>query len=147
MKSEKGVTLTALVIYILIATTLISTMAMFSSFFFSNMNIIKDQEKYSPEFNKFSMFFINDIKKNSFATIQDGNKQITLEDGTIYSYKSNEQAIYRGDTKIAQKVQMLEFTSSEVKVSNTTKQIIKVKISIGDKNEFTKEIEYVLKYW
>jgi len=147
MKSEKGVTLTALVVYMIVFMIVLSIMSTISAHFYKNIAGIKNSPQYIAEFNKFSMFFINDIKKNSFATIQDGNKQITLEDGTIYSYKSNEQAIYRGDTKIAQKVQMLEFTSSEVKVSNTTKQIIKVKISIGDKNEFTKEIEYVLKYW
>ena len=63
MKSEKGITLTSLVIYIIVATIVISIMALVSSFFFSNMSIVTVQDQYAVEFNKFNMFFINDIKK------------------------------------------------------------------------------------
>ena len=58
MKSESGITLTSLVIYIIVATIVIGTMGMVSSFFFSNVNLIKDQDQYAIEFNKFN------IKKN-----------------------------------------------------------------------------------
>jgi hypothetical protein len=145
MKSEKGVTLTALVIYILIATTLISTMAMFSSFFFSNMNIIKDQEKYSPEFNKFSMFFIGDVKNNKTAEVT--TNQVTFEDGTVYQYKENEKAVYRNDTKITEKVDSFSFVSTTEQISSTIKQIINVKMSIGGKVNLKSGIDYTLRYW
>ena len=41
MRSEKGVTLTALVIYIAVATVVISTMGLLSSYFYTNMKLIK----------------------------------------------------------------------------------------------------------
>lgn len=145
MKSEKGVTLTSLVIYIIVATISISSIALLSSFFFSNMNLIKDQEQYAPEFNKFSMFFIEDVKKNKSAVVTE--TKVTFEDGTIYEYKPEEQSVYRNDTKITEKIEKFSFTSSEVVVSNTTKQIINVKITIGGKENSPNGIEYVLKYW
>ena len=58
MKSERGITLTSLIIYVVITTIAVTAIAAFSSFFVSNMNEVKEQEKYAPEFNKFSMFFI-----------------------------------------------------------------------------------------
>lgn len=145
MKSEKGVTLTSLVIYIIVATISISSIALLSSFFFSNMSLIKDQEQYAPEFNKFSMFFIEDVKKNKSAVVTE--TKVTFEDGTIYEYKTEEQSVYRNDTKITEKIEKFRFTSSEVVVSNTTKQIINVKITIGGKENSPNGIEYVLKYW
>lgn len=145
MKSEKGVTLTSLVIYIIVATISISSIALLSSFFFSNMNLIKDQEQYAPEFNKFSMFFIEDVKKNKRAVVTE--TKVTFEDGTIYEYKPEEQSVYRNDTKITEKIEKFSFTSSEVVVSNTTKQIINVKMTIGGKENSPNGIEYVLKYW
>ena len=46
MKSEQGVTLTSLVIYIAVATVLISTMAVMSSHFFANIQLVKNQSDY-----------------------------------------------------------------------------------------------------
>lgn len=56
MKSEQGVTLTSLVIYIAVATVLISTMAVMSSHFFANIQLVKNQSDYVVEYNKFNMF-------------------------------------------------------------------------------------------
>ena len=103
MKSEKGITLTSLVIYIMVATIVIATMAIVSSFFFSNINLVRDQDKYAVEFNKFNMFFVNDVKNNKTAQIEE--HKITFEDGTIYEYNTSEQAVYRNDTKITSLVQ------------------------------------------
>lgn len=148
MKSEKGITLTSLVIYIIVATILIGAMASLSSFFFSNMYLIKDQDRYAPEFTKFNMFFIEDVKNNQTATIE--GTTITFEDGTKYSYNAGESAIYRNDKKITELVQSVEFTQSLVKINNTTKQIITVNMSIGKaENDLLNnvKVEYVLKYW
>lgn len=148
MKSEKGITLTSLVIYVVVATIAIGAMAMISSLFFSNMNLVKDQNKYAPEFNKFNMFFLQDVKNNKLTKGVTETK-ITFEDDTIYQYKSDEKAIYRNDTKITEQVQAVNFKLNEVKVANTTKQVITVTMKIGAEKEFPKEIsiEYVLKYW
>jgi len=145
MKSEKGITLTSLVIYIIVSTIVISSMAVVSSFFFSNMNLIQNQDQYAIEFNKFNMFFVNDVKNNKIVQIDENT--LTFADGTIYEYDSTEKAIYRNDTQIAKQIQDATFTAGTYEVSNTTKNLIKVRLSIGETKNFQKEIEYVLKYW
>ena len=147
MKSEKGITLTALVLYIMVATIVIGTMAIVSSFFFSNIKLVRDQDKYAVEFNKFNMFFVNDVKNNKTAQIE--AHKITFEDGTIYEYKTSEQAVYRNNTKITNLVQELTFTADtyQVENTNTVKNLVRVFMSIGKRENFQKEIEYVLKYW
>lgn len=143
MKSEKGITLTSLVIYVIVATTLIGTIATFSSFFFSNMGLIKTQQNYAPEFNKFSMFFVEDVKKNKNAEVTQNT--IRFENGTIYQYANNK--IYRNGTVITEKVDDLTFSLSKFSVANTTKQIITVKMIVEGKLNSPTGIEYVLKYW
>ena len=93
---------------------------------------------------KFNMFFIQDVKHNSTATIV--NNVIKFEDGTIYEYKSN--SIYRNDKEIAANVKSATFNMKTYKVENTTKNLILVNLNIGEgEKEYQKEIEYVLRYW
>lgn len=143
MKSEKGITLTSLVIYIMVATLLISSMATLTSFFFSNINLIKGQQQYAPEFNKFSMFFVEDVKKNKTAEVT--TTTITFEDGTVYQYNNNK--IYRNGTVITEKVDSIIFSLNTQTVASTTKQIITVKMCIDGELNSQTGVEYVLKYW
>ena len=147
MKSEKGITLTSLVIYIMVATIVIATMAIVSTFYISNINLVRDQDKYAVEFNKFNMFFVNDVKNNKTAQVQ--THKITFEDGTIYEYRAEDKSVYRNGTKVAELVQELTFTADTYQVENTStvKNLIRVSMNIGKRENFQKEIEYVLKYW
>ena len=145
MKSERGITLTSLIIYVVITTIAVTAIAAFSSFFVSNMNEVKEQEKYAPEFNKFSMFFIGDVKNNKTAEVT--TNQVTFEDGTVYQYRESEKAVYRNDTKITEKVDSFSFVSSTEQISSTIKQIINVKMSIGGKVNLKNGIDYTLRYW
>lgn len=146
MKSQKGVTLIALVIYVIVLTIVVSILAMISSFFFSNVNFVKEQANYAPEFNKFNMFFIQDVKQNKNLTIT-GNV-VKFEDGTEYTFNLDQKAIYRNGKAIAKNVQAAVFTTTTETIRNTTKNIVNVSIAIGNTGAlFTKEIDYVLKYW
>lgn len=144
MKSEQGVTLTSLVIYIAVATVLISTMAVMSSHFFANIQLVKNQSDYVVEYNKFNMFFIQDVKANKAASII--GTTIVFEDGTKYEYK--DESIYRNDKKIAKNIRTASFEPATYTVNNVTKNLIKVNLNIGvEKKLYQKQIEYVLKYW
>lgn len=144
MKSEQGVTLTSLVIYIAVATVLISTMAVMSSHFFANIQLVKNQSDYVVEYNKFNMFFIQDVKANKAASII--GTTIVFEDGTKYEYK--DESIYRNDKKIAKNIRTASFEPATYTVNDVTKNLIKVNLNIGvEKKSYQKQIEYVLKYW
>lgn len=146
MKSQKGVTLVALVIYIIVFTIVISILSVISSFFFSNVNFVKDQANYAPEFNKFNMFFIQDVKNNKNVTVT--SNEIEFADGTRYDFNSDQKAIYRNGKAIAKNIQVAVFKTSTVTIRNTTKNIVNVNIAIGKVGDlFTKNIDYVLKYW
>jgi len=145
MKSEKGVTLTSLVVYIVVFIIILTMMSTISSFFFENVGQIKDSPKYISEFNKFSMFFVADIKRNTQLT---SITQTTLEfaDGTKYKYEN--RSIYRNEEKIAKNIESFTFNESEYMIDSFTKKIVNVNAVLGDEKEhITRNIDFVLRYW
>ena len=109
------------------------------------MDKIKESPKYISEFNKFSMFFIADVKRNPDVS---SLTKTTIEfmDGTTYRYEN--KTIYRNDQKIAGDVKSLAFTNSDYTVNSVTKKIINVDTTLGSGNEeMNRNIDFVLKYW
>lgn len=145
MKSEKGITLTTLVVYIAVFVIVIGIVTTISSHFYRNMGQIKEAPQYITEFNKFSMFFVADVKKNTKIT-SISSSAVEFGDGTKYSYKDN--AIYRNDQKIAKYIKQFSFTSSDYTENDFTKKIINVTTEIGKNNEtIIRNVDFVLKYW
>ena len=106
------------------------------------------------EFNKFNMYFIEDVKTNKQAEIKqlmsnDGKNvlQIAFEDGDTYRYIKEEKTIYKNMQKIAKNIQDLD--AMQIEDATNNKKYIEVNIKIGAKDEtnYEQEINYVLKYW
>lgn len=145
MKSEKGITLTYLIIYIILLILVVSTLSIVSTHFYSNTKYLMDNGKYVSEFDKFNMYFIEDVKNNKETYSVDTNK-IVFEDGTIYTY--SEKSIYRNKVELCRNIENCIFSKlEETDDNNFTKKIINVKLSIAGENKFETEINYVLKYW
>ena len=143
--NQKGITLPSLVAYISILMIVIAAMTTMSTFFYKNISGVVDTPKYLSEFNKFSMFFVADIKNNSNANVT--SSSIEFENGPTYKYQGN--AIYRNDVKIAEYIMSCDFTLSQYNVDTTSKNIINVNMQIGKTAEKSvqENVDFVLKYW
>ena len=146
MKEEKGITLLSLIIYVIVLTLVTAMLATISNMFFSNTKYITENGKYISEFNKFNMYFIEDVKKNkTIDTIT--NNEIIFEDGTTYTYQGGEDnSIYRNKVKICTNISYCEFTKEEKEEATITKTIIKVNMIVDSSKLFEVSNEYVLKY-
>lgn len=159
MKSQKGITLSTLVLYITIFLIVIAVMTTITDYFYKNVREIKEPLTYIAEFNKFSMFFINDVKNNKSFMIEDeysetsesGTKYyyaITFEDGTKYMY--SEGKIYRNAVEIAKNISQLRFTDLSGVVDGNQKNIINVQMIFGNakgEDVFQRDVDFVLRYW
>ena len=145
LKGEKGITLTSLVIYIIVFVIIIAIMANISNYFYSNIGEIKDSPKYVAEFNKFSMFFIADVKRNTeIVTISEDSLQ--LADGTKYEYRDN--SIYRNNEEISKYVKSFSFEKKPYVINSFSKTLINVSSTFGtDREQITRNIDFVLRYW
>lgn len=148
-KSEKGITLMALTTYIIVMLIVVGIVATVSTFFYGNLNIVKDSAKYSCEFDKFNSSIISDVKSNKHVNVDNDNKTIIFEDGTTYKYNDADDGIYRGKNKIASHVKYFTISKKMIVIDNVDKEILTINIIIGDsnKNLINKQIDYTLKYW
>ena len=145
LKGEKGITLTSLVIYIIVFVIIIAIMANISNYFYSNIGEIKDSPKYVAEFNKFSMFFIADVKRNTeIVTISEDSLQFA--DETKYEYRDN--SIYRNNEEVSKYVKSFSFEKKPYVINSFSKTLINVSSTFGTDNEqITRNIDFVLRYW
>ncbi len=152
MKNEKGVTLAALVIYVMIFSITIALLASLSSYIYGNLDKISSEQLSSEEFNKFNTYFVGDVKSSSQASVQSdqstGNVTINFGSSTKYTYIKNEKAIYKNKEKIARNI--VDFKATYATGNGSNKNTIDVTIKTGknaDKPVFEKNIKYVCKYW
>lgn len=149
LKSEKGVTLLTLTIYIIVLTAIVGIMAGVSSLFYNNIGMMKDAIENAGDFDTLNSCLISDSKSNSAVVVDETAKTIKFEDGTEYKYNETEKCIYRGEFKVASNVQYFSVTNSTKTVDNFQKNILSVKIIVGDstQNLINQKIDYVLRYW
>ncbi len=149
MKSEKGVTLLVLVIYVLIFSIVMGILANLSSYIYGNLKYVNDNSIDVSEFNKFNTYFIKNVKSNKDAKVNNTTNgiQIIFEDGDIYEYITNEKSIYKNKQKIAKNIK--SFTAQRLVQSINNKYYLDISIDVGasDNTSYTKTIKYVLKYW
>lgn len=148
MKKEKGVTLIALILYVIIFSITITLLASLSSYVYNNMSNINANSVSSEEFNKFNINFVKDVKESHNAVVNSNANEVIIdfESGNQYTYRKQEQSIYKNKEKIATNI--LSF-SAELTTENN-KKIIKVDIATGknaNNPNYNKTIKYVLKYW
>ena len=152
-KNERGITLTALVIYVTVMSAVIAVISIISTYSYNNMNKLEEESQYAVELNKFDMYFLKDIKKaESVVANEEGNK-ITMrynddddnECTVTYEYiKNDSYCIVRGFSK-----ENTENMDNNIKVcSKVTKCVfsqninkIRVQLTINDKDQ--KDMEYV----
>ena len=142
--NNKGVTLSYLIIYIIALIITIGILSSISKNFYSNVGYIADKGKYISEFNKFNMYFVEDVKNNSDIYNITTN-QVIFRDGTVYTYKADDdKSIYRNKVKVCKNVELCEFTENQ---NIDGKKIINVKIYMGGDDLVELSSDYVLKYW
>lgn len=149
MKSEKGITLAVLILYVVIFTIVITILANLSSYIFGNLKYVDNNSIDVSEFNKFNVYFIKDVKNSKEVEIKNSPEmiQITFENGNVYRYVRTEKSIYKNKQKIAKDIQ--NFGAEKLTDTATNKTYIRTQIEIGAKeeNNYIKTINYVLKYW
>lgn len=141
MKANSGVTTTSLIIYIIAMMIVIGIVATITSFFYTNINNLDENSKNVSEITKFNMYFIEEIEKedNSVILVQEDKKSISFSSGNTYTFQDN--AIYLNTIRICDNIGNMQIEMQE----KEGKTILTVLITIGNKMEYTKVTQYVIK--
>lgn len=143
MKSEKGITLTSLVIYVIGITIIFAVVANLTIYFNKNSRTIEYTTNNSVQITRLNQYLINDTKKEN-AQITEANENIIIIQAngeTIkYTYDKNSKGIYRNKVKIANDVQSLEIKKDII--YDKTKLLLN--ITIGMQEQIQKDLEYII---
>ena len=117
MKNDKGITTASVVVYVIVVTIVLSTLAAASTYL--HKQIVKEEFKESgaKNFTSFISYFVENIQ-GEVGIAEDNPKnaqltQIKFKDGTTYKYSEQNENIYKNNVKIAENVKKLSFIINE----------------------------------
>ena len=91
MKSQKGVTLISVIVYLFAMVMALTIVGLITSFFFENIFGIKETGELINQYNKFNMFFLEDMKNSYAVTVDKVNNKVQFtpevgaQENIIYS--------------------------------------------------------------
>lgn len=147
MKKQRGVTLTTLSIYIIVATILLGTLSFVNINFMSELANLTKRSKATNEMMKFYAFFIEDVKSAN-SVLEFSDSYIRFDNGVQYliKYRSNTKTegnqtydiyeIYRGDALISDKFTGVFFDY------NAEQEYIKVRLYSAEDNVLKNDEQY-----
>lgn len=138
MKSEKGITLASLAIYIIVILIALITLTTITTYFRSNVNQFNTKTTIDLEFDKFNLYFIEEVKKTNNEIDEENSTEtkVVFTSGNIYEFSEN-SIILNGNVKIAEKIEACTFSFS---ADENNKQSVTVYMKVGETertNEYT----------
>ena len=163
-KSNKGVTLFTLVIYIIVLMIVLGLMVSFRSLFYGNIGIIQEGAGYAETFDVFNTQFVEDVKSNTDVVVNKNGSdtQIIFSNGVIYNYHYADRGLYRNSIKIGSNIEKFDVKRKIISLSLNQQQqnlnqtysiqkiVLNVDMVIGKTNHeamFSKKLDYTLRYW
>lgn len=146
MKSEKGITVTSLIIYVIALTIVVASISILSTYFYRNTTSVTNRINPLTEYTKFSNFFSEEVNHSNIKILEckqedekgEGN-YIVFDNGVQYTYVPENKGIYKDKVKICSYVESCEF----IRKIESGKDVIKVTIKMQDLDP--KTMNYTLK--
>ena len=145
MKSEKGITLISVILYVIVMLLVVTIASILTGYFYNNIDINNTEQNANVEFTKFNSFFTEEINIRGNTILESdtegtstGQKYIVFSTGNQYTYIKNNKSIYKNNSKIASDIE--EFN---LKINNSDgKTTIEIELTSGN---ITKTTTYALK--
>ena len=139
MKSQKGITLISLIVYIIAMTIVIAVIAVISTYFYSNTHSLGDVINPLTEYTKFNTFFSDEVNHINIKILDCKENYVVFDNGVQYMFVPENKGIYRNQVKVCRNVKNCTFGQ---KIQNG-KNIVTVTLEI-EKGQ-AKTLEYTLK--
>ena len=142
MKSQKGVTMISLTIYIITMAIVVGILSTVTTFFYKNVKDTNVDIDLLTEFTTFNSYFSEEINNSNLQVIECGTTDrnqnyIVFSNGVQYTYVPENKGIYRNQVKICRNIDICTFSE---KIENG-KSVITVNLTAGNQQ---RETEYTL---
>lgn len=138
MKSNRGVTLTSLVVYIMGLVIIVGLMSVFTGYFYKNLNEITVKQNSQEQYTNFLSYLTKDVNSNNLTFVQSGvNGQdciiLKFDNGEEHQYIHQNNNIYylKSDNQNEKKILLCSNVSSNC-VFSYSEGKIEVNFNIND---------------
>lgn len=138
MKSEKGVTLISLTIYIIVFTIVMAVIGIVTGAFTKNIQKTNFFTDPLTEYTAFNSYFSEDVNHKGVKILECTKDYVVFDNGVQYTYIPENKGVYRNKVKIARNVEFCSFLGD----TKNGKPIIIVNFKAGDN---VKTTTYTLK--
>lgn len=138
MKSEKGITLISLTVYVIVMTIVIAVVAIITTFFYKNIREVRTDIDPITEYTTFNSYFSDEVNHANLKILECQSNLVAFNNGVQYMYIPENKGIYRNKVKICSNIDQCIF-SEDIK---NGKSIVKVQFRAGSQN---RTIVYTLK--
>ena len=139
MKSQKGITLISLIVYIIAMTIAVTIMSVLTSYFYKNVDITGKEINPITEYLKFETLFVEEVNNKNIKVLECKDNYIVFNNSIQYTFVPENRAIYKNKVRICRNVENCTF-SYDIK---NNKEIVTINMKIEDGEP--KNVEYVLK--
>lgn len=137
MKSNKAITITSLLVYLVAMTIVIGTLATIASSFYKNVDSTKATTSSAYSYLKLTKFIVKEINTNGnkviYPTASDGETNYIIFSKTNNQYEFIDNCVYKNKVKICDGIENCTFILQDENVVT-----IKIKTTEGK--------EYINKY-
>ena len=146
MKSQRGVTLSSLIVYIITLLIALSILARIRMNFQSNLKEIEAESTSVVESDKINLFLLQETKKAGAFINDIADNYVEFNNGNRYLYVSDDKAIYLCNNnhiiRIAGDIVSCKFTKEALNEKTSLKMELNIEFTNGKIEE--KNFEYIL---
>ena len=139
MKSEKGITIISLIIYVIVLSIVIGMVAIISGAFMDSVDEADMHTDPIEQYTTFNSYFSEEVNHPGLEVVQCEDDYILFSNGVQYSFISENRGIYKNKVKICRNI---DFCSFSRELRKKRKTVIIVEFSIDGQ---TRKTNYTLK--
>lgn len=140
MKSEKGITLITVTIYIIAMLIVVSVVSVLTGYFYKNVEITTSLEDINKQYTTFLSYFVREVNESGNKIVNPtppnaNSTFVKFSNGNQYTFISENKGIYYNTIKIASSITDCVFNVIDEKT---------VQVTVKGENGFEKSIKYSL---
>lgn len=134
IKNNKGITLSALAMYIIAITVLLTLIGKMTSNIYTSTKKIDAKTIDIAYLNRINTYLLKESKYSGNSVYENNNNEIVFTSGNVISFKEDKKIIYYNTTQICSDIKSCQFQY------DATKKVITLNIEFNNLNE------HILKY-
>ena len=133
MKSQKGITLISLTIYVIVMAIVIGVIAIVTGVFFKSLQQSNFYTDPIAEYTAFNSYFSEEVNHSGLKILNCEDNYVAFDNGIVYTFSEENQGIYRNQVKICKDIEQCTFSET---IKNG-KQVVEVRIKAGSQDRTT----------